>query len=53
MEGNGIKKINGFTKMKFYFENFDSQKEEIDLMKYYIDYYDILRTIISEFDLLK
>lgn len=26
---------------------------EIDLMKYYIDYYDIPRTIISEFDLLK
>lgn len=26
---------------------------EIDLMKYYIDSYDIPRTIISEFDLLK
>ena len=29
------------------------KKGEIDLMKYYIDYYDIPRTIISEFDLLK
>ncbi|MFK7031837.1 hypothetical protein [Flavobacterium oreochromis] len=26
---------------------------EIDLMKYYLDYYDIPRTIITEFDLLK
>jgi hypothetical protein len=26
---------------------------EIDLMKYYIDYYDVSRTVISEFDLLK
>lgn len=26
---------------------------EIDLMKYYQTYYDISRTIISEFDLLK
>ncbi|WP_027388593.1 hypothetical protein [Chryseobacterium gregarium] len=29
------------------------QTGEIDLMKYYIDYYDISRTIITEFDLLK
>ncbi len=26
---------------------------EIDLMKYYQDYYDISKTVISEFDLLK
>ena len=26
---------------------------EIDLMKYYKDYYDIPRTIITQFDLLK
>ena len=32
---------------------YEDKSGEIDLMKYYIDYYDIPRTIISEFDLLK